>query len=194
MSEHDKTPPADTPELYPGHAAEVARNERRATAIAEAGRDPLPGPLMDAFTGVPDQVAGLQVRPLVHYDFVILRKLDSPLLRQFNGTDKTPFTDEQGYEMIYQFTRPVRAAADLAAKGREVFQRTAVDEIGMRLGPVEVALLVKAVEREFIRAFSTVIKYQAGAPGPSANGEQVFPQPPADVKTGSAGGSITSAA
>lgn len=63
-------------------------------------------------------------------------------------------------------------------------------DIGMRLGPVEVALLVKMVERAVVEAFSTALKYAAKDQG---SGDEVFTTPPAAPETGSAGGSITSA-
>lgn len=186
--------PAGTPELYPGQAAQLARRASRNAAMSAANTEPLPGPLLDAFGGVPQSIAGLTVRPLVHFDFVILRKLESPLLRQLQSaggdTSKpaTEFSDEQGYEMVFQFTRPAREAAAVLAKGKEEFRRRALEEIGMTLGPVEVALLIKAVEREFVRAFSTAVQYgvAAGIDG------TVFTMPPADPTTASAGGSTTS--
>jgi len=186
-------------ELFPGHAAELARRERRVAATAQANADPLPGPLADVFGHVPQTIAGLTVRPLVHYDFVLLKKLGSPLLDQLSkvgsgdeGKSETPFTDEQGYEMIYQFTRPAKLAAAVLARGREVFAQAALEEIGMSLGPVDVAALVVAVQREFVRAFSTAVKY--GSPAPDVESGTVFSVPPAEAPaTASAGGSIISA-
>lgn len=182
-------------ELYPGQSAELARRDRRVAATAQANADPLPGPLADAFAHVPQTIAGLTVRPLVHYDFVLLKRLGSPLLEQLSKVgsgdqvkSETPFTDEQGYEMIYQFTRPAKLAAVVLARGREVFAQAALEEIGMALGPVDVAALVVAVQREFIRAFSTAVKY--GSPAPAAEAGTVFSVPPAEAPTtASAGGS-----
>lgn len=230
-------------ELYPGHAAELKKHAARVTAIEHASANPLPGPLLDAYAHVPQEIAGFKIRALVHYDFVLLKQLDSPLLQQLAaaapasaGGDspagrtaaagRTPFTDEQSYDMIWQFCRHPRevraelaaytrqARAELAAKAggasvpasldpasvpasldpiadrvRELFRERALEEIGFQLNPVEAALLVKAVEREFIRAFSTVIKYESrpGEPG------ETFTPPPPQTTTASAGGSTTSA-
>lgn len=191
-------------ELYPGHAAEAARHEARGAILSEANATPLPGPLLDAFAHVPEEIGGLKIRALVHYDFVLLKKLGSPLLDQLKRGAKsvqdqtaepqqtTTFSDEQSYEMILQFSRPIEAAAALVEKGVAHFRTTAIREIGMKLGPVESALLVKAIEKEFIRAFSTVIKYVARDPGGSGEGA-VFTQPPVVPKTDPAGGSTTSA-
>jgi len=181
-------------ELYPGHAKDLADRNQRNRRRAAANSVPLPGPLLDAFAHVPQTVAGRTVRALVHFDFVILQKLASPLLAHLRGGTKqaTAYTDEQGYEMVYQFTRPVREiAAEIAREGRDFapkFKAAALETIGLSLGPVEVGLLVQAVEREFIRAFSTRLGYEArpGEPG------QVFTTPPPAPTTASAGGSTTS--
>lgn len=200
---------ADGAELYPGQREDYERGVARRELIAEAHATPLPGPLLEAFAHVPEVIAGLRVRPLVHYDLVILQRLKSPLLEQLRkavdkggdkvggdkvGEDKvgdkgkTEFSEEQGYEMILQFTMPAREAAALAAKGPQAFREAALERIGLKLGPVAVGLLVQAVEREFVRAFSTAIEYGPGEAG-GVEGAVTFQQPPAAPRTtGSAGG------
>lgn len=177
---------------------QLARHAQREREIAAAHADPLPGPLNDAFASLPQEVAGLRVRHLVHYDFVILKRLNSPLLeilKQGNRKKKVPFTDDQGYEMIYQFTRPCEELADWfdrftdLAKARVEFRRTARKTIGLTLGPIEVGLLVQCVQREFINSFATVVMYRAKAPPDT----QVFPAPP-PTETASVGGLNTTAA
>jgi hypothetical protein len=201
-------PVSGSPELYPGANADAARSAARARAIAQANADPLPGPLLDAFAHVPETIFGpggtpLTIRPLVAYDFVILRKLDSPLLAQLakaadpstlNPQPSTTFPDESAYEMILQFTRPIRDSVALIAKGRAAFRQTALEQIGFLLGPVEVALLIKAIEREFLRSFSTVVKYSPGQSSGDSGGTVFTPPPAAPAPTtASAGGSNTSA-
>ncbi len=188
----DLRPP--TSELYPGHAAELARKAARDAEIAAAAATPLPGPLARAFDPVPaaPAVAGLTVRPVVHYDFVILDKLESPLLAQLRGREPgeqpVAVSDQQGYEIIFQFTRPVRAAAAVLAQGRSEFSAQARETIGMELNPGQIHALMQNVQREFSRAFCTVVGHES----PPPEGE-VFTTPPAPPMTASAGGSITSA-
>ena len=184
-------------ELYPGHAAELARRAERAAQLAAAAAVPLPGPLRDVFGHVPETIAGLTVRPLVHYDFVLLAKLDSPLLKHLrkqtsdpsdpSARSDTACDDEQGYEIVFLFTRPVREAAALLARGPREFRAQAIETIGMSLAPVTVGRLIQAVQREFVRAFSTVVGHEQ----PPPEGE-VFTPPPAGRTTASAGGSTTS--
>ena len=189
------------PEPYPGYTAEAAALAARQQALRDAAADPLPGPLAHAFASLPDLVAGLRVRKMVHYDFVIMRLIGSPVLEQLRNQGKkgkatTAFDDADGYQMIYQFTRPVEEIADWISKrapGRAApeFRKLALREIGMTLGPVEVALLVKMVERTILDAFSTALQYAEKDPPP---GDTVFTPPPASPSTASAGGSTTSVA
>jgi hypothetical protein len=194
------------PELYPGHAAEAAARTRHLQKAATAAVDPLPGPLLDAFTTGPQTVAGFSIRPLVHYDFVILRQLNSPLIAQLQATaaaqatpgappPRTPFTDQDAYEVIYLLTRPCREAAAMLAQGAERYRAVSAESIGMVVGPVDMALLVRAIEREVVRAFSTALSYEPRESNPP-DGTQVFPQPPAphSPTTALAGGSMSSAA
>jgi hypothetical protein len=160
-----------------------------ANAQVAANAEVLPGPLAEAF--MPRlAMPGLQVRPLVHFDLVILKRLDSPLLRQLSATKrrKTAFSDEQGYEMVLQFTRPVQEVEALLEKhGTAGFRKLAKREVGMSLGPLEVGLLMRAVEEEFVRAFSTVVKYAGKSDGEGGEMGFTSPRTPAPP-TGSAGG------
>lgn len=182
-------------ELYPGYREELRRSEARHQKMEQAAANPLPGPLFDAYAHLPETIAGLTIRPLVHYDFVLLKQLDSPLLRHLRAatdgaeTPPTPYGDDEGYELIFLFTRPARDAAAILARGRSVFRRAAVEMIGMNVSPADTALLMKAVEREVLRAFATVVNYEPRAP---ADGT-VFTPPPAAPATDSAGGSTISA-
>jgi hypothetical protein len=196
------SPTGSPAELYPGHAEDLARQARRHEALAAAHATPLPGPLADAFAHIPKTIAGLTVRPCVHYDFIILQQLKSPLLDLIKqaaspGGDGSArpaieVSDDQSYELIFQFTRPVREMAALVAQGPGKFRARAREEIGYTLGPVEVGLLAKAVSDEIVRAFSTVVKYTR--PSSESEGATVFTPPPASPMTASAGGSATSAA
>ena len=186
-------------EPYPGFTAEAAARAAHQRSLRDAAADPLPGPLAHAFAALPDLVAGLRVRKMVHYDFVIMRLIGSPVMEQLRNQGKkgkatTAFDDADGYQMIYQFTRPVEEIADWISKrapGRAApeFRKLALREIGMTLGPVEVALLVKMVERTITDAFSTALQYAEKDPPP---GDTVFTPPPASPSTASAGGSTTS--
>lgn len=196
------------PEPYPGYRKEARAAADRAHAMRQAAAEPLPGPLLEAFAGVPAHAGGLQVRPLVSYDWVILKRINSPLIRQLaavaagmkgrrNGKDRkgkraeTEWSDEQGYEMIYQFTRPAeelhRFFERHGAAAPARFRSEAIAEIGLKLRPLEVAALVPEVVRQFVASFDTRVLFEPKDP------DGGFPSPPPGA-TASAGGSITSAA
>lgn len=172
-------------ELFPGAEAEFARRMRRESAKGQGKLNPLPGALTSAFADVPEVVGGLQVRPLVHYDFVILKRLSSPFLPAFLGQEEVQYTEEQGYEFVWQFTRPVMEVKHVVELGRQAVTNEAVKEIGMKVGPRDLTLLMKAVIREFIRAFCTAVEYQQT---PTEGNGTVFSAPPASQTTGSVGG------
>lgn len=183
-------------EPYAGFNKEAQAHAARSRALRDAAADPLPGPLAGAFGPLPETVAGLRVRPVVHYDFVVLRALKSPLLDHLRAQVKkkaaSQFSDDQGYEMVLQFTTPAEQLAEFMEQHGPAFpkwfRRQARSRIGFALGPVQVALLVKNVERAFVAAFSTVLEFAEKKPE-SAH----FTSPPAPP-TASAGGSTTSAA
>lgn len=97
---------------------------------------------------------------MVHYDLVVLRKLNSPVIEQLSratagDNTPTPFTEEQGYEMVLLFTVLPREAAEFIAKGPEAFRQEALERIGFQVGPLQLYELVAAIAREFERGFST---------------------------------------
>lgn len=186
-------------EPYKGFRKEANAAARKSQAYREASAEPLPGPLADAFAGLPEAVAGLRVRPMVHFDFVLLKIIKSPLLEHLarqagtKGKVSTGWSDEQGWEMVWQFTRPpeeVHAwlAQQPPAKVAANYRAMVTREIGMKLGPFEVVLLIRMAQKAFVDAFSTMLQY---VPKDEEKGGLSFPTPP--VATASAGGSATSA-
>jgi len=175
--------------------AELQRESARRIALAEANANPLPGPLALAFPSRPIRVGAFAVRPIVGMDIPSLRQLDSPLLKQMaearkpvEERDPTPFTDQDGWDMILVFlSDPAWVEAELA-KGRDHFRSLARAEIGLKMNPVVIGLLAEAVCQQFARAFETAVEFSAKSSGESS---PLFTRPPATVKTASAGGSST---
>jgi hypothetical protein len=162
-----------------------------------AAAEPLPGPLAQAFAGGPLTHAGVTLRPMVASDIVILKQLRSPLYLRLIEHAKAEeerkgieFTDEEGFEMIYQFAVPLRQVRDELAKGREFFRSQAVERIGDQVNPADLKLLSELVVLNLANAFSTAVNYGNKTTG---EGESFFTKPPAPLKTDSAGGSVTSA-
>lgn len=116
-------------------AADAADLQRQQTATRRANTEPLPGPLDRAFA--PEELAqfGFVLRPVVASDFILLKKLNSPLYRQTfvlaeharqikSGElpedappPRTEYDEDECVEMIFQFTRPLPVVREIFRRG-----------------------------------------------------------------------------
>ena len=148
------------------HDAAVER-QLKEDARRRAGTDPLPGPLADAFQSDCIPVNGsVKVRRVVTSDWVILRQLKSPIIQQMLEMQKdeaireeVPFTDEEGYEICWQFTHNPKDCRALLEVSRERFRQQAIEDIADSLDPSIVGQVVKAVGKQILRSFETALKY-----------------------------------
>lgn len=161
-------------------------------AKAEASMEPLPGPLADAF-GPDTIINGIRIRPVVHYDLVILRQLNSPLYRHMlemgkpeNERQEIKYTDDDGYMLVWQFTTPISQVREELGRGHESLKACALAATAYRLPPPVMAALITGVLDNFKRSFDVAVKYGA----PEKEGESFSPSKPGP-KTALAGGSTT---
>src|SRR5712672_3155935 len=165
----------------------------RKEAIARASHEPCPGPIADAFgeDDIPVKTASgiVRVRPIVHADIILLKRLDSPLYRQMQeaykevgSRDETNVDDEESCEICFQFTRPCREARTLLSKGRDEFREAALQAISDLHNPAEITQILKAVAEQVKRMFETALKYAE----PDEKGS--FPKAEEEPMTASAGG------
>lgn len=188
-------------------AKDIAAHQARQAATRRANAEPLPGPLATAFNADELQALGIKLRPVVASDFILLKKLNSPLYRRtFELAEharqvkagelaadapppQTNFDEEECVEMIYQFSIPLPQARAELKRGREFFREQAQQAITDHAPVDALPRLVEAVVANFTAAFSTAVQYS----GESKEGEEtVFTTPAAAGATASAGGSITS--
>lgn len=186
-----------SPELYPGHATELLRHTARIAEIDRAGTLPLPGPLARAFTTPEIDACGLQFRPVVHSDHLVLQQLDSPLLQNLAAAatpadQRQPVaaTDEEVLELIYLLTTPPRQARAELARGRQFFRDRALEAIGDRFHTATLVRLAATARQHYLDSWATAVAYE-NAPDPDA---AVFTMPPITPATASVGGCITSPA
>jgi len=159
-------------------------------AAKRAEANPLPGALGDAFLSGPIAIAGHEVRKLVASDYVIFKFLDSPILRQLLELSKSPdkqeavaFSDEEEWEMCWQFIHNPKECRELMKRGREQFRELCAVEIGDSFSPEETKLIVLAISEQVRRNGDTAVKFVADA---KEKGEiTFFREPPV---TGRAGG------
>ncbi|TXH10004.1 MAG: hypothetical protein E6R03_15995 [Hyphomicrobiaceae bacterium] len=189
---------------------DVEALQRRQPHLRAANAEPLPGPLAKAFTAEELKQFGFIIRPVVASDFILLKRLESPLYRQTfvlaeharkikageippdAAPPATKYDEEECVEMIYQFTRPLAEVRTALQRGRIAFRETALQTItdAIPLARMdEFPRLVATVVENFTAAFSTAVQY--GDPKKDEN-ETVFTTPAPAGATVSAGGSTTS--
>jgi hypothetical protein len=98
------------------------------------------------------------------------------------------FDEEQIAETVFVFTRPQKRVRKLLDAGRVAFREAAMDELGDKLHPTQMAALQRACAQHYVASFATIVSY--GTPA-AENGEAVFPPPSPSGATGSVGGSIS---
>lgn len=135
---------------------------------AQANADPLPGSLAKAFPLPEIKVGAFSVRAPVAYDWALLKKLNSPIHRQVlemakpDGQKDVEFTDEEGWDICFQFTRPCREVAEVIRKGgAELLRQQAEELFAMVLQPLEVTEIVKAVISQIVATWETAMSYKA---------------------------------
>lgn len=135
-------------------------------ALARASADPAPGPIMEAFSDGITRICGLSVRRVVASDWMMLKALNSPIYRQLLELQKpleireeVPFSDEEGWEMICQFTHtPAQNRAQLA-KGRDNYREWAIQETADTLKMEDAASVIAAVQSQITASHSTAQRH-----------------------------------
>ena len=135
-------------------------------AQKRAAADPLPGSLAEAFLSDAIQVGdNLYVRRVVASDWRIIKALDSPLYRQMleyqkpeETREEIEFSDEEQWEMCWQFTHSPKECRALLAKGRDAFRETA-SEMADTISMPQMPMIIKAIVKQIYASFETSIKY-----------------------------------
>ena len=185
---------------YKGFEKDLAKHAARSESGAMAQAAGLPGPLREAFAGVPPRdLYGFKLQPVTAGLEAVLTAVDSPLLPSFGIilsmrgkpekevkaalARKIKPKPECFIETVFCFVKPARELRALLDKGRVAFREAAMAELGDKLNPLQVSLLYQAASEHYAQAFITAISYEAA---PQEGGG--FPSPPAETPTGSAGG------
>lgn len=150
---------------------EVLDVQSREAALEEDARrraaaDPLPGALNDAFLQDAIQIGpNIYVRRVVASDWLVFKWLNSPIFQAMLELQKdeklreeVQFTEQEQYEMAWQFTHTPKQVRALMAKGRDKFREECqefADELDFALLPAAIEALV----RQIIRSFSTSQQY-----------------------------------
>ncbi len=136
-------------------------------ASKRAAKDPLPGPVFDAVLGQPIEVKTsvdtVDVRPVVAYDFTLFKQLNGPVYRNMiegaKDAKDLEWTDEEGYELVYQFTNPCKEIRAALKKGREYFTELALTEIGDKYTIQDITTIIMAIVKQIEVGFSTRVDH-----------------------------------
>ena len=149
--------------------AAIEQNLRQ-EANKRAAATPLPGALADAFLTDAIQITDTMfVRRVVASDWSILQWLDSPIYKMILEVQKdeklrdaVTYTDEEEWEMCWQFTHSPKDCRALKAKGREVFRQTCTDEMGDAYPLIVTKKAVEAISKQILASFDTKIGFTSG--------------------------------
>ena len=148
-------------------------------ARKRAAATPFPGALSDAFLSDAIKVGeGLLVRRIVASDWKILTALDSPIIKQILELQKdekireeVSYTDEEEWEMCWQFTHSPKECRELLTKGKESFREQAMEMADMITMP-QAKLIVRAIGAHLMNGFMTAMKYAPEVPNESDPAEK----------------------
>lgn len=163
----------ETGELEPELQDKAVEANLRDEANRRAAATPLPGALADAFLTDAIQITdNLFVRRVVASDWSILQWLDSPIYKMILEVQKedalreeVTYTDEEEWEMVWQFTHAPKDVRALKAKGREVFKETCANEIGDAYSLVVTKKVVEAISKQILSSFDTKIGFASSEEG-----------------------------
>jgi hypothetical protein len=168
-------------------------------AVNRAAKEPLPGPLGAAFGPQADITVGhLKVRPVVAYDYVILKEIGSPIYEQIfeqPGSEfKLEFTTEQACELCYLFTSPLKEVKKILRRSRDDFAELATAKFFDDAGNLKLVRdILEAVAKQMATSISTMQSYTSISTEEGKEGEVNFTQATVDCqKTDSVGSSPTS--
>lgn len=113
--------------------AEAFRN----MASQRAAATPAPGPVLAAFTAGPISVGNFSIRPVVASDWIIFQQIKSPWLEMAlestkpeGSQEETPWTEQDTWDSVWQFTHSPAECRALAAKGLQTWKDTVRADIG----------------------------------------------------------------
>jgi len=141
-------------------------------ANERAAREPLPGVTEFAFTNEPltvkTSIGKVTIRPMVSYDINIFKLINSPFYQIIMG-DKEESKDglfadaEESYELIYQFTTPVKEVYKAYKKGKDTFRDIVMEEVAFKYNPADASLLVNEIMKHIFHVNLTRVQFDAPA-------------------------------
>ena len=118
------------------------------------------------------------------------KPITTELLSEVNRrVEALDFDEEQIAETVFIFINSPKKVRLLMEKGARAFREAAMEELGDKLHPVQMAALQRACSQHYMASFATIIGYGVPPPESSGEGHSVSFHPPSlSGATGSVGG------
>ena len=139
-----------------------------------ASREPIPSEAMNKLFNpepliVNTSIGSVTIRPMVAYDINVFKLINSPFYHIIMGdneiaSDALFATEEESYQMIYQFTHPIKDVYHLFKKGKEIFKNTVLEEVAFTYNPQDAALLVESIIKHVFSVSEAKISFNAPEP------------------------------
>ena len=158
-----------------------------------ANREPLPGPAADIFNVEPlvvkTSIGDVTIRPMVSFDINIFKTINSPfyeIIMQSNPKEEMAklFTsEEESYELIFQFTNSPKFIYNLFKKGLDVFRDTVMEEVAFKYNPVDAALLMSKIMEHIFKINMARIGFESPPEGNGGTDKKKQIQPVSTTTT-----------
>jgi hypothetical protein len=184
----------DPSKIISGSQAKIEEAKMASMANERASREPLPGPASKIFNTesltVKTSIGEVTIRPMVSYDINIFKLINSPFYSILMGdTIKTEAnqlftTEEESYEMIWQFTHSCKEAYNLFKKGKEAYRDKVMEDISFVYNPADAVMLVEKIMQHIFNVNMARVDFTV----PETNNDQnadikknIIPQPITDT-------------
>ena len=165
----------DPAKIIAGSAEKIESAKMESLSNERAAREPLPGPAADIFNNTPlivkTSIGDVTIRPMVAYDINIFKLINSPFYQIMMGDtpDKAIVnqlftTEEESYEMIFQFTHSPKICYELFKKGKDAYKDKVMEEISFVYNPADAALLVEKIMEHIFKVNLAKIDFVAPEP------------------------------
>lgn len=159
-------------EVIKGATPQIEEAQLASMANERAAREPLPGAYGDVFDTQPIQVhtsvGDVTIRPMVAYDINIFKLINSPFYQIMMGdkvqrsVDNQLFaTEEESYEMIFQFTHSPKVCYELFKKGKDAYRDKVMEEVSFVYNPAEAAMLVEKIMEHIFKVNMAKVSFEA---------------------------------
>ncbi len=146
--------------------SDITKERIEVEAVKRAQRDPMPGPVADAFAVLSDiEVGPFKVRPIYDIDFMFLKQLSHPLHEYMLSQDKQDITismrGETCWELCYIFTHSVDDVESMLKKGVDIFRQACADEFGKKYQMNALLEINKAIFEQFRLYWEPVLQFSS---------------------------------